>query len=63
LNKIPATLFFALKTESTSIFPKGQISSWGEHCNGNHVEVFKRDLDGLLLLIGYEKDYNWKFEE
>lgn len=43
----------------SSTFRKGAIGSWKEHFNRKVKAHFKQKLGGALILMGYEKDYNW----
>jgi hypothetical protein len=42
-----------------SHYRKGVPGDWGNHFTEQHREWFKRNLGGLLVKLGYEKDEGW----
>lgn len=43
----------------TGTFMRGQIGTWKKTFNAIHKQLFKERGDGLLVKLGYEKDFSW----
>ena len=43
----------------TTTFQEGQIETWKEYLNSEHVKEFKKYAGQLLIDLGYEKDFDW----
>jgi len=44
---------------NTGTFRKGQVGSWQKDFKSEHIQIFKREAQSLLLELGYETDDKW----